>query len=83
VKLLWWLALAWLTVEGAVALVAGVVAGSIAFVGFGLDAGSIAFVGFGLDLAIEDFCGPSTTSSPWEDEVADRVHGRAYDASDT
>jgi divalent metal cation (Fe/Co/Zn/Cd) transporter len=37
VKLLSWLSLAWMTVEGAVALVAGIVAGSIALVGFGLD----------------------------------------------
>ena len=37
VKLLSWLSLAWMTVEGAVAIGAGVVAGSIALVGFGLD----------------------------------------------
>jgi divalent metal cation (Fe/Co/Zn/Cd) transporter len=37
VKLLSWLSLAWMTVEGAVAIVAGIVAGSIALVGFGLD----------------------------------------------
>ena len=37
VKLLSWLSLAWMTVEGAVAIAAGVVAGSIALVGFGLD----------------------------------------------
>ena len=37
VKLLSWLSLAWMTVEGAVALAAGIVAGSIALVGFGLD----------------------------------------------
>jgi divalent metal cation (Fe/Co/Zn/Cd) transporter len=37
VKLLSWLSLAWMTVEGAVALVAGAIAGSIALVGFGLD----------------------------------------------
>jgi len=36
-KLLSWLSLAWMTVEGAVAIAAGVVAGSIALVGFGLD----------------------------------------------
>jgi divalent metal cation (Fe/Co/Zn/Cd) transporter len=32
-----WLSLAWMAAEGAVAIVAGVVAGSIALVGFGLD----------------------------------------------
>ena len=37
VKLLSWLSLAWMTVEGAVAVVAGIVAGSIALIGFGLD----------------------------------------------
>jgi len=36
-RLLSWLSLAWMTVEGAVALVAGFAAGSIALVGFGLD----------------------------------------------
>jgi divalent metal cation (Fe/Co/Zn/Cd) transporter len=37
VKLLSWLSLVWMTVEGGVAIAAGVVAGSIALVGFGLD----------------------------------------------
>ena len=37
VKLLSWLSLAWMTVEGVVAIVAGVIASSIALVGFGLD----------------------------------------------
>jgi divalent metal cation (Fe/Co/Zn/Cd) transporter len=32
-----WLSVAWMTVEGAVAITAGVVAGSIALVGFGID----------------------------------------------
>jgi divalent metal cation (Fe/Co/Zn/Cd) transporter len=36
-KLLSWLSLAWMTVEGAVAIAAGIVASSIALVGFGLD----------------------------------------------
>jgi len=36
-KLLSWLSLAWMTVEGAVAILAGVIASSIALVGFGLD----------------------------------------------
>ncbi len=37
VKQLSWLSLAWMTVEGVVAIAAGIVAGSIALVGFGLD----------------------------------------------
>ena len=36
-KLLSWLSLAWMTVEGVVAIGAGIVAASIALVGFGLD----------------------------------------------
>ena len=36
-KLLSWLSLAWMTVEGAVAIGAGAVASSIALIGFGLD----------------------------------------------
>ena len=37
VRLLSWLSLAWMTVEGGVAITAGVIASSIALVGFGLD----------------------------------------------
>ena len=37
VKLLSWLSLAWMTVEGVVAIAAGIIAGSVALVGFGLD----------------------------------------------
>ena len=37
VKLLSWLSLGWMTIEGAVAIVAGIVAGSVALIGFGLD----------------------------------------------
>ena len=37
IKLLSWLSLAWMTVEGAVAIAAGIVASSIALVGFGID----------------------------------------------
>jgi divalent metal cation (Fe/Co/Zn/Cd) transporter len=36
-RILSWLSLAWMTVEGAVALTAGIAAGSVALVGFGLD----------------------------------------------
>jgi divalent metal cation (Fe/Co/Zn/Cd) transporter len=37
VKVLSWFSLAWMTLEGAVAIVAGIAAGSIALIGFGLD----------------------------------------------
>ena len=37
VKLLSWASLGWMTVEGAVAIIAGLVASSVALVGFGLD----------------------------------------------
>ncbi len=37
IKLLSWLSLAWMTVEGVVAIAAGIVASSIALIGFGLD----------------------------------------------
>jgi divalent metal cation (Fe/Co/Zn/Cd) transporter len=36
-RLLSWLSLAWLTVEGTVAIVAGIMAGSVALIAFGLD----------------------------------------------
>lgn len=36
-RLLSWLSLAWMTVEGAVAITAGIIASSVALVGFGLD----------------------------------------------
>ncbi|MGI8944624.1 MAG: hypothetical protein ACR2GL_00095 [Thermoleophilaceae bacterium] len=37
VRLLSWISLAWMTAEGAVAITAGVLAGSVALVGFGID----------------------------------------------
>jgi divalent metal cation (Fe/Co/Zn/Cd) transporter len=36
-KLLSWLSLVWMTIEGAVGVIAGLVAGSVALTGFGLD----------------------------------------------
>jgi divalent metal cation (Fe/Co/Zn/Cd) transporter len=39
VRVLSWLSLGWMTVEGVVAIAAGIVASSIALVGFGLDSG--------------------------------------------
>jgi divalent metal cation (Fe/Co/Zn/Cd) transporter len=54
VRLLSWLSLGWMTVEGAVALAAGVAAGSIALVGFGLDS---AIEGFASVIVIWRFTG--------------------------
>src|ERR671931_869971 len=54
VRLLSWLSLAWMTVEGGVALAAGIVAGSIALVGFGLDS---AIEGFASIIIIWRFTG--------------------------
>ncbi len=39
VRLLSWLSLGWMTIEGAVAITAGIAASSIALIGFGLDSG--------------------------------------------
>jgi divalent metal cation (Fe/Co/Zn/Cd) transporter len=49
-----WLSLAWMTVEGAVAVAAGVVASSIALVGFGLDS---AIEGFASAIIVWRFTG--------------------------
>jgi len=54
VRLLSWLSLAWMTVEGAVAIPAGIAAGSIALVGFGLDS---AIEGFASVVIIWRFTG--------------------------
>ena len=73
VKLLSWLSLAWMTVEGAVAIAAGVAAGSIALVGFGLDS---AIEGFASVIIIWRFTGDRVFSHVAEQRaVADRVAG--------
>jgi len=54
VKLLSWLSLVWMTIEGAVAIAAGIVASSIALVGFGLDS---AIEGFASVIIIWRFTG--------------------------
>jgi divalent metal cation (Fe/Co/Zn/Cd) transporter len=54
VKLLSWLSLAWMSIEGAVAIAAGIVAGSIALIGFGLDS---AIEGFASVIIIWRFTG--------------------------
>ena len=54
VKLLSWLSLVWMTIEGAVAIAAGIVAGSIGLIGFGLDS---AIEGFASVIIIWRFTG--------------------------
>jgi divalent metal cation (Fe/Co/Zn/Cd) transporter len=65
-RLLSWLSLAWMTVEGAVAIAAGVVAGSIALVGFGLDS---AIEGFASVIIIWRFTGHRIHSAAAEDRA--------------
>ena len=64
VLLLSWLSLAWMTVEGAVALAAGFSAGSIALVGFGLDS---VVEGFASVVIIWRFTGSRTFSAAAEE----------------
>jgi divalent metal cation (Fe/Co/Zn/Cd) transporter len=54
VKLLSWLSLGWMTLEGGVAILAGVLAGSIALVGFGIDS---AIEGFASAIIVWRFTG--------------------------
>jgi divalent metal cation (Fe/Co/Zn/Cd) transporter len=54
VKLLSWLSLGWMTLEGSVAILAGVLAGSIALVGFGIDS---AIEGFASAIIVWRFTG--------------------------
>jgi divalent metal cation (Fe/Co/Zn/Cd) transporter len=63
VKLLSWLSLAWMTVEGAVAIAAGIVAGSIALIGFGIDS---AIEGFASTIIIWRFTGSRVFSETAE-----------------
>jgi divalent metal cation (Fe/Co/Zn/Cd) transporter len=54
VKLLSWLSLGWMTLEGGVAILAGILAGSIALVGFGIDS---AIEGFASAIIVWRFTG--------------------------
>src|SRR5215208_2895682 len=65
-KLLSWLSLAWMTVEGAVAIAAGVVASSIALVGFGLDS---AIEGFASVVIVWRFTGRRMFSTRAEERA--------------
>lgn len=58
-KTLAWASLAWLTIEGTVGVVAGLVAGSIGLVGFGLDS---AIEGLASVIVVWRFTGSRTTS---------------------
>jgi divalent metal cation (Fe/Co/Zn/Cd) transporter len=62
-RLLSWLSLGWMTVEGAVAIFAGIAAGSVALVGFGLDS---AIEGFASVVIIWRFTGARTFSDAAE-----------------
>src|SRR4051812_31872059 len=66
VKLLSWLSLAWMTVEGGVAIAAGLVASSIALVGFGLDS---AVEGFASVIIIWRFTGQRMLSHTAEERA--------------
>lgn len=67
-KLLSWLSLAWMTVEGAVAIGAGILAGSIALIGFGLDS---AIEGLASVIIIWRFTGSRAFSALVTSEVAE------------
>jgi divalent metal cation (Fe/Co/Zn/Cd) transporter len=66
VKLLSWLSLAAMSVEGVVAVVAGIIAGSIALVGFGLDS---AIEGFASVIIIWRFTGSRVLSQKAEERA--------------
>src|SRR4051794_5162565 len=65
-RLLSWLSLGWMTVEGAVAIAAGIVASSIALVGFGLDS---AIEGFASVIIIWRFTGRRMFSAAAEERA--------------
>jgi divalent metal cation (Fe/Co/Zn/Cd) transporter len=69
VRLLSWLSLAWMTIEGGVAIAAGVAASSIALVGFGLDS---AIEGFASVIIIWRFTG-HRVFSPRAEERAQKL----------
>lgn len=63
VKLLSWLSLGWMTAEGAIAITAGIIAGSIALVGFGIDS---AIEGFASVIIVWRFSGSRVFSEAAE-----------------
>jgi divalent metal cation (Fe/Co/Zn/Cd) transporter len=66
VRLLSWLSLAWMTVEGTVAILAGIAASSIALIGFGLDS---AIEGFASVIIIWRFTGHRVFSHAAEERA--------------
>lgn len=66
VKLLSWASLAYMTLEGTVAIVAGILAGSVALVGFGLDSG---IEGFASVIIIWRFTGARMFSEAAEERA--------------
>jgi divalent metal cation (Fe/Co/Zn/Cd) transporter len=65
-RLLSWLSLGWMTIEGAVAITAGIVASSVALVGFGLDS---AIEGFASVIIIWRFTGQRVFSDQAEEQA--------------
>src|SRR6184192_2371682 len=65
-RLLSWLSLAWMTLEGAVGVIAGLVAGSVALLGFGLDS---AIEGFASVIVIWRFTGHRVFSQAAEERA--------------
>ncbi len=63
VKLLSWFSLAWMTLEGGIAIFAGVLAGSIALIGFGIDS---AIEGFASAIIVWRFTGARVFSEAAE-----------------
>src|SRR3954447_189468 len=66
VKLLSWLSLVWMGAEGTIAIVAGILAGSIALVGFGIDS---AIEGFASGIIIWRFTGARMHSHAAEERA--------------
>jgi divalent metal cation (Fe/Co/Zn/Cd) transporter len=66
VKFLSWLSLAWMGAEGTIAIVAGILAGSIALVGFGIDS---AIEGFASGIIIWRFTGARIHSHAAEERA--------------
>src|SRR4051812_46575251 len=66
VKLLSWLSLVWMAAEGTIAIVAGILAGSIALVGFGIDS---AIEGFASGIIIWRFTGARMHSHAAEERA--------------
>src|SRR3954471_11983311 len=74
-RLLSWLSLAWMTVEGAVAIAAGLAASSVALVGFGLDS---AIEGFASVVIIWRFTGHRIHSAAAEDRAQKLVAAQFF-----